>query len=79
MHQKVNVLFFSIYFQKVQFWGEIKNNFFDILLSSPSLSQKKYDKKSFMKMFLCHGFLPFLIKAPLWPLPLQNPLDHVNE
>jgi hypothetical protein len=35
-------------------------------------------KKMIISTFLCHGPLPFSIRAPLLLLPLQNSLDHVS-
>ena len=79
MHQKVNVLIFLsicsewvilIFFQVDHFFVF---SYLHFLFPSKNL----IEKNKFHSNNLCHGRLPFSTIAPLLPLPLQNPLDHV--
>ena len=74
--------FFLIYVRKWQFWRGKKDFKFDHSFVFSCLHllflPKKFIWKTSIIIFLCHGLLSFSTRAPLVPLPPQNPLDHVN-
>ena len=74
MHQ--NVLIFLYMPEKNNFEKKkAKYNYsFVFILFSPRSISKVY----IITTFMCHGSLHLSTRAPLLPLPLQNPLDHVS-
>ena len=80
MPKKVNVLIFQVYVQKGQF--RKRKSSLTMFLSSLVFIFSSPNKKS-LKFYdyniSRHGALGFFSTiAPLLPLPVQNPLDHVN-
>ena len=74
MHEKVQVLIFLIYMSKKGNFGE--DLFFCLLLSSSSLAPNFLFYYNNISMPWAPTFL--FSRAPLLPLPPQNPLDHVS-
>ena len=69
--------------EKWQFWKKnkeknLKFKFDPSLVFVFSSPTKNSWKNSLWLLFLCHGPLSFSTRAPLLPLPPQNPLDHVS-
>ena len=72
------VLYIYMCPQKGNFEKETNKPSLAMFLSSSSILQKLFHSTFIVTTFLCHGPLPFSTRAPLLPLPQQNPLDHVN-